>query len=210
MRFYDISVGLSTDLPVWPGDPLPEVIRVSQIADGDSDNVTRITCTVHTGTHVDAPLHFIEGGRSVEDLSLEAMIGRVYVIDLPKASVLDAKTLERAGIPPRTRRVLFKTKNSSLWAQGVRSFQKDFVGLDPSGAEWIARKGMQLVGVDYISVAAIEQGDKTHRILLQAGVILLEGINLNRIRQGRYTLYCLPMKIVGSEGAPARAILAGV
>lgn len=210
MRLYDISVGLSTDLPVWPGDPLPEVIRVSQIADGDSDNVTRITCTVHTGTHVDAPLHFIEGGRSVEDLSLEAMIGRVYVIDLPKASVLDAKTLERAGIPPRTRRVLFKTKNSSLWAQGVRSFQKDFVGLDPSGAEWIVRKGMQLVGVDYISVAAIEQGDKTHRILLQAGVILLEGINLNRIRQGRYTLYCLPMKIVGSEGAPARAILAGV
>jgi arylformamidase len=210
MRFYDISVGISTDLPVWPGDPLPEMARLSRIVDGDSCNVTQITSTVHTGTHVDAPLHYIEGGRSVENLSLEALIGRAYVIDLPKALILDAKTLERAGIPPRTRRVLFKTKNSLLWAQGVRSFQKDFVGLDPSGAEWIVRKGMQLVGVDYLSVTAMDQCDKTHRILLQAGVILLEGINLNRIRQGRYTLYCLPVKIVGSEGAPARAILAGV
>lgn len=210
MRFYDISVGLSTDLPVWPGDPIPEMDRISDIEDGDSNNVTRITTTVHTGTHIDAPLHYIKGGKSVDRLSLEAMIGRAYVIHLPKATVLDAEILEKARIPPRTRRVLFKTRNSSLWARGEKSFQADFVGLDPSGAQWLVRKGLQLVGVDYLSVAAMDQGDQTHRILLRAGVILLEGINLSQIRQGRYTLYCLPIKIDGSEGAPARAVLAGV
>ncbi len=210
MRFYDISIGISPDLPIWPGDPLIELERFSEIEKGESANVTKISCCVHVGTHVDAPLHYIEGGAGIDDLPLEVMIGRAYVVDLPNASRLDAETLDQAGVPPRTRRLLFKTRNSSLWKKDSGEFQKDYVGVDNSGAEWLVRKGIQLVGIDYLAIAPFEESTEPHRILLNAGILILEGLNLIEVQRGRYTLYCLPIKIMGSDGAPARAILAGV
>lgn len=210
MRMYDISVGVSPDLPVWPGDPPIKLKRVSSIAQGGEANVTHMEAGVHIGTHVDAPLHFIEGGKSVETIPLKSLIGRAYVVDVKNAGVIDEELLEDAGIPPRTKRVLFRTRNSKLWAKGEKKFRRDFVAINEGGAKWLARKNFQLVGVDYLSVAPFGEPTPTHRELLQAGIILLEGLDLSQISQGRYMLYCLPLKLIGSDGAPARAVLVGV
>ncbi|MCH8094661.1 MAG: cyclase family protein [Chloroflexi bacterium] len=210
MRVYDISVGVSPDIPVWPGDPPVILELIKSIKGGDVANVSQLQAGVHVGTHIDAPLHFVEGGRSVDAIPLKSLMGRAYVVDLRKADMLDAATLESARIPPRTRRLLFKTRNSDYWAKGERKFRRDFVAVDASGAEWLVRKGVRLVGVDYLSVAPFKEGDETHRILLEAEVVIVEGLNLARVSKGRYTLYCLPVKLMGSDGAPARAILVGV
>jgi arylformamidase len=210
MRIYDVSVGISPQMPVWPGDPPVTLQRVSEIAKGANANVSRLECGVHIGTHVDAPSHFIDGAPGVETLSMKALNGRAYVIDLSQAEVLDAETLEEAGIPPRTRRVLFKTRNSEFWPSEGSEFRTDFVGVDRSGAEWLVKKGVQLVGIDYLSIAPYRQSRPTHRVLLNAGVVVIEGLDLSQVSHGRYTLHCLPLKLMGSDGAPARAILVGV
>jgi arylformamidase len=210
MAIHDISLGVAPGMPIWPGDPPLELERFSSIAAGQEVNVTRLASCAHIGTHVDAPLHFIDGGASVDQLSLKDLNGRAYVVDLPHADVLDRKTLEAARIPQRTRRLLFKTRNSKLWVKGETAFQEDFVAIDASGAEWLVNKGVRLVGVDYLSVAPYDAPAPTHRILLGAGVVVVEGLNLSDVTQGRYTLHCLPVKLVGADGAPARAILVGV
>ncbi len=207
---YDISVGVSPEIPVWPGDPPVVLERVKSLENGDEANISRIQSGVHVGTHIDAPIHFVEGGATVDAIPLKSLLGRAYVVDLRKADVLDAAALESARIPPRTRRLLFKTRNSELWTSGESSFQRDFVAVDASGAEWLVKKGVKLVGVDYLSVAPFNDGGPTHRILLEAGVVVVEGLNLARVSKGRYTLYCLPVKLMGSDGAPARAVLVGV
>ncbi len=210
MRIHDISMGVQPSMPVWPGDPPVSLERVESMADGGHANVSRIACSVHVGTHVDAPIHFLDGAATVDKLALKVLVGRAYVVHLPRAEVLDAKVLDGAGIPPRTRRVLFRTRNSTQWARGERAFHKNYVAVDPSGAEWLVKKGVHLVGVDYLSVAPFRKGAETHRILLEAGAVIVEGLCLADVKQGRYTLYCLPLKLVGSDGAPARAILVGV
>ena len=209
MRIYDVTVGISPQMPVWPGDPPVQLERVEAIASGANANVSRLTCGVHTGTHVDAPLHFIDGAAAIESLPLKMLTGRAYIVNLPSAKVIDEATLEAAGLPPRTRRVLFRTRNSEVWAK-EKAFQTDFVAVDASGARWLVKKGVQLVGVDYLSVAPYGQSKETHRILLEAGVLVIEGLDLSRVSQGRYSLYCLPLKLIGSDGAPARVILVGV
>jgi arylformamidase len=210
MRLYDISVGISPDTPVWPGDPPVRLERVSRIADGANANVSHLSCSVHVGTHVDAPVHFLDGTAGIEALSLKVLNGRAYVVHIPSADMIDETVLEKAGIPPRTRRVLFKTRNSSLWARGETAFQEDFVAVDAGGAKWLARKGVQLVGIDYLSVAPFGRSREPHRVLLEQGIVIVEGLDLSEVSQGRYTLHCLPLKLVGSDGAPARAILIGV
>ncbi len=207
MRIHDISLPISPRLPVWPGDPPVTLERVESIAGGSHANVSRLACGVHTGTHVDAPLHFLDGAAPVETLRLDVLTGRAYVAHLPKARVLDAAALRAARIPPRTRRVLFRTRNSEWWSSAAGAFREDFVAVDETGAAWLVERGLQLVGVDYLSVAPFRQSLPTHRILLAAGVVIVEGLNLHRVAQGAYDLYCLPLKLVGSDGAPARAVL---
>ncbi len=209
MRLYDISVGISPDLPIWPGDPPLKLEQFSKIEDGADANVSKIKCCVHVGTHVDAPSHYIDGGVGVDSLPLEILIGRAYVVDMTEAENIDAESLDQAGVPPRTRRLLFKTKNSTFWGSG-REFHRDYVGVDRSGAEWLVSKGIQLVGIDYLGIGPFDQTKEPHQILLKAGLVILEGLDLSQVGRGRYTLYCLPIKIIGSDGAPARAILAGV
>ena len=210
MRTYDITLTISPDLPTWPGDPGIEIQRVEKIEDGSNANVSRVDMGVHTGTHVDAPFHFLQDGITVDQLNLSLLTGRAYVLHLPDVDMITAEALEDAQIPPRTRRVLFKTSNSDLWAKEGSVFNTDFVGLSDDGAEYLVRRGVKLVGMDYLSVAPYKESRPTHERLLEAGVVIVEGLDLSEVTQGRYTIYCLPLKIANSDGAPARAILIGV
>jgi len=212
MRTYDISLTISPDLPVWPGDPGVVVERVEKIEEGSPANVSQLNMGVHTGTHVDAPYHFLGGeAATVEQLPLNLLTGRAYVLQLvDEVDLITASILAQSGIPPRTRRLLLKTRNSALWAREETEFQTDFVALSADGAQYLVDRNVRLVGVDYLSVAPYDQTTPTHEILLSAGIIVLEGLNLSDVSQGRYALYCLPLKIAGCDGAPARAILVGV
>lgn len=210
MRIYDITLTLSPEIPTWPGDPLFFMERFDKIEAGDNTNTTRFEMSAHTGTHVDAPYHFINHGKGVDQLSLKILTGRVYVLHLTDLSVITAADLERADIPPRTRRLLIRTRNSEYWAKGVKEFQTDFVGLSADAADYLVKRGVKLIGVDYLSVAPYKQSRPTHEILLRNNVIIVEGLNLAEVAQGRYMLYCLPLKLKGADGAPARAILIGV
>lgn len=210
MRIYDITLTLSDEIPSWPGDPKFFMERFDKIEAGDNTNTTRFEMSAHTGTHVDAPYHFINHGKGVDQLSLKILTGRVYVLHLPDVDVVTAADLEKADIPPRTRRLLIRTRNSKYWAKGIKEFQTDFVGLTADAAEYLVKRGVKLVGVDYLSVAPYKQSRPTHEILLRTNVIIVEGLNLAEVAQGRYMLYCLPLKLKGADGAPARVILIGV
>lgn len=211
MRIYDISVTVSDSLPVWPGDPKVLIQRVSKLEDGAEANVSRLEMGVHMGTHVDAPYHFL-GGKALksDQLSLKVLTGRVYVLHLPEVDLINADVLRNAEIPPRTRRILFRTRNSRFWTKYKSEFRQDYVGLSEDGARYLVEKGIRLVGIDYLSIAPFSATVPTHKILLEGGVIIVEGLDLSSVSQGRYTLHCLPLKLAGSEGAPARAILVGV
>ncbi|UCH60515.1 MAG: cyclase family protein [Anaerolineales bacterium] len=211
MRIYDISLTISPTLPVWPGDPRVVLQRERKIEEGERSNVSRLEMSVHMGTHVDAPYHFLGGDApTVEQLSLKDLTGRVYLLHLPDIDLITAQILEKAEIPPRTRRILFKTRNSDYWANQVVDFQTDFVGLSADAAQYLVERSIKLVGVDYLSVAPYDAVEPTHHILLKAGVIIVEGLDLSGVSQGRYTMHCLPLKLAGSDGAPARAVLVGV
>jgi len=201
MTSIDISVPVRSGMIVWGDDPAPVIERVSSIAAGDGYNLSRLVLSAHTGTHVDAPLHFIDGGSSTESLSLEALIGPVLVVDARSAAEeIDAETVERE-VAAGTERVIFATRNSGLW--DADGFTSDFVGISPAAASLLSERGARLVGIDYLSVGSPE----THRKLLSAGVVVLEGLDLSGVEAGAYRLVCLPLDIVGSDGAPARAIL---
>ena len=209
MKIYDISVPVSPSLPVWPGDPAVVLEKVSSMDAGAHDNVSRLACGVHTGTHVDAPHHFMNDHRTVEMLALDILVGPALVVQLSlEIRLVTADVLEKAAFPAGTERLLLKTANSQLWARGETAFFTNFVGISEDGAEWLVRYGVKLVGIDYLSVAPYHQSIPTHRCLLTAGIIIVEGLDLSAIDPGSYTLYCLPLKLVGSDGAPARAILA--
>lgn len=210
MHTYDISLTISPKMPTWPGDPRVVLERFQKIEEGSNANVSRIEMSVHTGTHVDAPYHFVPEGKSVERMPLRTLTGRAYVLDLPDVDQITAKVIENSDLPPRTRRLLFKTRNSSYWARNELEFQEEFVGICDDAAEYLVKRGVKLVGVDYLSVAPFHNSKPTHDIFLKAGVVVVEGLDLSGVSQGRYTLYCLPLKLDGADGAPARAILVGV
>ena len=208
MTIYDISLTISPTLPTWPGDPGLELVQFESMDQGAHVNVTRISTSVHLGTHVDAPHHFLNDGRTVESLPLDVLTGPCYVIQLPDGvDAITAEVLDRTEITPDMKRILFGTSNSHLWARGETSFQEDFVAITEDGAEWLVERGVQLVGVDYLSVSPFGDSEPTPKVLLKAGVVIVEGLNLSNVMRGFYDLYCLPLKIAGSDGAPARAIL---
>jgi arylformamidase len=208
MTIYDISLSISPSLPTWPGDPGLRLEQYESIDKGALYNATRMSSSVHLGTHVDAPRHFLKEGSTVEQLPLEILTGPCYVTQLPDGiEAITSEVLDRTEITSDMKRVLFGTSNSHYWAKGESKFQTDFVAITEDGAEWLVEHGIQLVGVDYLSVAPYSESIPTHTVLLKAGVVIVEGLNLANIMRGFYDLYCLPLKIVGSDGAPARAIL---
>jgi arylformamidase len=208
LKIVDISVSISAGLPVWPGDPQIEIERYRLISDGNNSNDSRIACSVHSGTHVDAPAHFIENGASVEQLPLEILMGPVTVVELVEAEIITPELLEAQALAPQTRRLLIKTKNSALWADPGHQFNPDFVALNSESARWIVNKGIDLVGIDYLSIQMFKDAEApTHRTLLEAGIVIVEGLDLRKVAPGDYQLFCLPIKLAGCEGAPARAVL---
>lgn len=210
MRVFDVSVRISPQMPVWPGDPPVQIERVASINKGDPANLTRLSLGAHTGTHVDAPYHFIEKGLRVDQLSLNTLIGSAYVLEVhpTRERAIAATDLGNLGLPSTVQRLLIKTDNSSLWEGKLLEFERDFIHLGHDAARWIVKRGIKLIGVDYLSVDGFDSGDNAiHRTLLEAGVVIIEGLNLSHVAQGVYQLCCLPLKVVDSEGAPARVVL---
>lgn len=203
--FYDISLPISEESPVWPGDTPVTVAR------GDSlPMVTTFTLSSHAGTHVDAPAHFISGGTSVDRLPLDLLIGPAWVAHLPGPGPLTADQLSSAGIPEGPFRLLLRTDNSDRRA-GRTGFDPDFVALAPDAAKALLARGVRLVGIDGPSVesyvASSGGGAPVHHALLEAGVVIIENLALAGIAAGAYRLICLPLRLTGGDGAPARVIL---
>jgi arylformamidase len=204
-KLLDVSVALAAGLPTYPGNPAFELQPVKRIADGGSSNVSRLVMGTHTGTHVDAPLHFFEGGAGVEALPLDLLLGRARVVEIGKRGGIGAEELAAAGLREDIR-VLLKTSNSALWNAG--GFHEDYTHLTEAGAKYLVDQGVKVVGIDYLSVEQFKKaGAPAHRALLSQGVVIIEGLNLAEAEAGMYEMYCLPLRVVGGDGAPARVIL---
>jgi arylformamidase len=200
VEILDISVPVRPGMVTYPGDPPVVLERVRSIADGDGYNLSRLDFGLHSGTHVDAPLHFVDGGAAAESLVFDALIGPAVVLDVtPAEGAIRAVDLD--GLPSGAERVLLKTSNSELWARA--SFSPEFVSLDAGGARALVEGGVLLVGIDYLSIG----DEEAHVVLLEAGVVALEGLDLRAVEPGEYQLVCAPLKLAGAEGAPARALL---
>jgi arylformamidase len=206
MRILDISVTLSPDLPVYPGDPPVDMAPWTRMTDGDSANVSRVTLCTHSGTHIDVPRHFSDQGEPVDVIPLEVMVGDALVLEIAGAKVIGRKELERLPVRGH-KRLLLKTDNSGPW-EGTE-FNHDFVALSVDGAEYLVELGVKLVGIDYLSIEAVEGDGTVHKLLLNERIVILEGINLAGVMPGEYELICLPLKIADADGAPVRAILRG-
>jgi arylformamidase len=198
MEIIDVSVPVRPGMVTYPGDPAVTLERVASLDDGDVVNLSRLDFGVHTGTHVDAPVHFIDGASGAESLPLDVLVGPARVVDLTAEDHLDADAFAGLDLPSR---VLLKTRNSELWARDT--FADDALALTEDGAHALLDAGVRLVGIDYLSI-----GDEdAHRALLGAGVVAIEGLDLRDVEPGDYELFCAPLKLVGSDGAPARVLL---
>jgi arylformamidase len=213
-RILDISVPIREGMPSWPTNPPVSITPVKEIDAGGSSNVTDLRMNTHTGTHVDAPAHFITGATPVDEIDLDVLVGPCVVLADTAAAVLDAGVVE--GLLEAARRdgwlgdaghdrVLFKTKSSALWDQDA--FSEDYVSLDEGGAGVLIERGTRLVGVDYLSVERFGGTGEVHRMLLGAGIVGLEGLDLREVDPGVYELICLPLRIAGADGSPCRAVL---
>jgi arylformamidase len=205
MKLIDVSVPLDLALPNYPGNTPFSLDAIKRIARGDSSNVSTLHISAHGGTHVDAPRHFFDHGAGVDALPLDLLVGRARVIELVTRRGITAENLAGLDLSADLR-VLFKTSNSQRW--GSAEFHPDYIGVAESGARHLVEHGVKVVGVDYLSVEEFKApGAPAHHILLGAGVIVIEGLNLRDVEPGEYDMYCLPLRLVGSDGAPARVVL---
>lgn len=203
----DISVPLRQPMPTYPGDAPFELIPVARIAEGALANGSRLQIGTHSGTHIDAPWHFNDSGKRIHEIPLARLIGYAYVADLRGHAHITADVLENAAIPPTTTRLLLKTDNSVRWTHET-AFNENHVALTPDAAEWLVRRAIDLVGVDYLSVERYgAPRPEVHHILCGAGKIIIEGLNLSGVETGEYELICMPLLIEGADGAPARVAL---
>jgi arylformamidase len=203
--WIDVSVPVRDGMVHWPTDPPVRIGLAESIERGDPANVTRLDMSAHTGTHLDAPRHFIADGSGVEGFPLQSAIGPARVIEIADSEAVREQELSLHQ-PREGERLLLKTRNSARrwWEEG---FHEDFVAIEPAAATALAEAGLRVIGVDYLSVGGSRDGAETHRALLGAGVWIVEGLDLSAVEAGDYELICLPLKIVGSDGAPVRAML---
>ncbi|MCU1290151.1 MAG: putative metal-dependent hydrolase [Acidobacteria bacterium] len=208
MKIYDVTFPISAETPIYEGDPQVEIKIAGSIENGDAANVSHICCGVHTATHVDAPVHFINGKRKVHELELEKLVGDCKVIELDESVLAiepeHLENLEDGG------RVLFKTRNSAFWNEPEKGFRKDFTYITPEAARLLVDKNILLVGIDYLSIEKFDSVDfAAHIALLEKEIVILEGLDLREVPPGDYELICLPLKYIGGagDGAPARTIL---
>lgn len=206
MEIYDISVTIASDMPIYPGDAGVSIAPIAELGKGSQYALSRLVLGSHTGTHLDAPSHFIPDGLTVDQVPLEVLVGPAKVVEFTHGPAVTAAFLEEQRLPSTLQRVLFKTPNGALW--GKPRFQGRFVYLEESAARWLVDRGVRLVGIDYLSVEQYPtRRPVVHLCLLSAGVVILEGLDLRAVPPGDYTLVCLPLKVRGCDGAPARAML---
>jgi arylformamidase len=206
MAWIDVSVPLRTGMVVYEGDPEVAIEPVTRIAAGDLANVSRMALGTHSGTHMDAPRHFIDGAPGVDRIPLDALVGPAIVADARGApGDIDAAALAALDLPSGTERLLLRTRNEALRERDA--FTRGFVGIADDAARELAAMGVRLVGIDYLSIAPSAEPSPTHLALLEAGVAVVENLDLRRAPPGAYELVCLPLRVEGADGAPARALL---
>ena len=205
MPFIDISLPIREGMIVYEGDPGISIGSAASMERGDPANVSSLKLGSHTGTHMDAPLHFIEGAKSIDTVPLEVLIGPALVLEVDADRLIEPQHLTDARIA-KHERVLLKTRNSKLWDR--QSFERQYVSLSLDGARSLIERGVKLIGIDYLSVEGFGvQGHPVHKTLLGAGIVIVEGLDFRKVTPGIYELYCLPLRIAGGDGAPCRAIL---
>lgn len=206
-KWIDVSLTLKTDMVHWPGDPPVSIERVRDMNKGDTVNLSKITMGVHSGTHVDAPLHFIKGAKGVQRILPDALIGPARVIKISARDTIKEKELSKHRIK-KGQRILLRTQNSINRILHRNTFTEDFVYMEEGAAEFLVSRGIRALGVDYLSVGGYKKnGPNVHRLLLGAGIPVIEGLDLTGAMPGNYFMICLPMKIFDSDGAPARVLL---
>lgn len=207
-KIFDISVPIKKKMPIWPGSLAPEVTPIKHFDFGDCVHDSSLKMGLHTGTHIDAPSHFIQGAQCVNNIPLEEFICEVYVLEMLDCKEITSLDLSNAKIPSNIKRILFKTSNSQLWSDDIMEFKEDFVALTVDAAKWLANRKFRLVGIDYLSVQKYtDVTPETHVVLLESKVILLEGLDLSKISEGKYELICFPLKLEDCEASPVRAVL---
>jgi len=205
MKLIDVSVSIDSNLANYPGNTPFTLEAIKRLERGDSSNVSTLHLSAHAGTHVDAPRHFFDDGGGVEALPLEMLCGRTRVIELTTRRSVTAEDLAPFDLSEDVR-LLLKTHNSRLW--GTPEFHTDFIGVTEGGARFLVDRGVKVLGVDYLSVEQYKTpGAPAHHVLLGGGTIVIEGLNLRDVDPGIYEMFCLPLRIVGADGAPARVIL---
>jgi arylformamidase len=205
-RLVDVSVPLQPGIATYPGNPEFELQPIKRIAAGESSNVSRLVMGTHTGTHVDAPRHFFDDAPGVDALALDLLIGPAQVVDVPLSGGITEEHLSGAGLGEQLR-VLLRTPNSALW-NSAAGFHQDYTYLTEGAARYLVARGIKVVGVDYLSVEQFKKpGAPAHRALLGDNVVIIEGLNLSDAEPGQYEMYCLPLRVTGADGAPARVVL---
>lgn len=210
VTIYDVTVPIAEGMPVWPGDVGVEIEWLASADRGDVLNLSRLSLGSHTGTHVDAPRHFLPHGLTVDHLPLDLLVGPAFVAELSGSAgqAIRAGDLATLLLPEGTIRLLLKTANSRFWKEQEHSFRTGYVHLTPEAAGWLVEHGVRLVGVDYLSVEAFEADEHpVHHMLLGAGVVVVEGLDLSEVPAGPCQLVCLPLKVKGGDGAPARVLV---
>jgi arylformamidase len=205
MPTIDISLPLHTGIPGFPAEPAFALFPIKRIADGENDNVSAISMSLHSGTHLDMPWHFLEAGAKSEMLDLRLLNGPAQVVEVVDPVSVKLEHLRTLDLNS-TERLVIRTRNSQLYEKPT--FTTDFVYIEPEAAQFIAESGVKLLGFDYLSIE--KYGDKqapAHKALLSVGTLILEGLNLSEVAAGDYVLRCLPLRIVGAEALPARALL---
>ena len=203
--WIDISVPICDGMVHWPGDPPVRIQRIQDIERGDSHTLSAVSIGSHTGTHVDAPAHFIRGGETIDRTALSVLVGKARVLEIKDKQSIKVTELEQFNIR-RGERILFKTRNSILWKSN--NFSEEFVFISPEAAQFLNDHGVKLVGVDYLSVGGYAKGGSLqHKVLLTAGVCVIEGLDLSPAVPGNYHLICLPLRLENGDGAPARVII---
>ena len=202
--WIDVTVPIRNGMLHWPGNPGCVIEQTEHLRRGDPATVSSLSLGVHTGTHVDAPNHFIIDGAGVDAFPLDRLLGPARVLDLGDVARIQQSDIEGQDIRAGDR-ILFKTRNSRYWKQN--EFRPDYTALAPEAAAWLAARGVRTIGIDYLSIGSPDEGPKTHQPLLAAGICVIEGLDLSRVGPGRYDLICLPLRLEGLDGAPARVVL---
>jgi arylformamidase len=207
--YIDISLSIHPGMLTWPSDPGVEVLPASRISEGKAANVSELHIGSHTGTHVDPPLHFIPDGTPIDQIPPDVFIGSAVVADMLHVEKdIGAAELDALDLPDDVERILLKTTNSELWRDPSPSFPESYVALTADGAGWMVAHGIGLVGIDFLSIEHRgTPGHPTHVTLLNAGIVIVEGLNLGDVEPGNYYFTCLPLRLKDGDGGPSRALL---